>query len=258
MGVRESTQLGVSRSATALSSFIVCNTNIIEAACSNNVKNYLFCGSINQYPPYSIRKEDDVWKGLPASQDRYVGMAKRIGEIQAEAFSKQYNWKAVRLIRPSNVYGPYDNFDPKTAHVIPSLIHKALNSKNGLLNVAGNGSAIRDFIYVADVVDAILLITRSKEINFPFNIGSGQGTSIKKIVKIIVKNLQDKKINIKWDNLKPTGDKKRVLDISRARKKLNFSPKIKIEEGIKKTINWYKENSEIGFRLGRAYDKKIR
>ena len=103
MGVRESTQLGISRSASAFSAFLICNTNIIESSCLNNVKNYLFCGSINQYPNLANRKEDDVWKGLPSAQDRYVGLAKRIGEIQAEAYSKQYRWSAVKIIRPSNV-----------------------------------------------------------------------------------------------------------------------------------------------------------
>ena len=104
-----------------------------------------------------------MWAGLPSAQDRYVGMAKRIGEIQAEAYSNQYNWKAVKIVRPSNVYGPFDNFDPKTAHVIPSLIYKAATSSNGILNVAGDGSAIRDFIYVDDVVDGILLALKSNK-----------------------------------------------------------------------------------------------
>ena len=258
MGVRESTQLGISRSASALSAFLVCNTNIIESACINKVKNYLFCGSINQYPPISVRKEDDVWQGLPAAQDRYVGMAKRIGEIQAEAFSKQFNWKAVRIIRPSNVYGPYDNFDPKTAHVIPSLIHKAINTQKRILNVAGDGSAIRDFIYVDDVVDGILTLLKSKKINIPFNIGSGNGTSIKNLVKIIIKNLKNKNLKIKWDTTKPTGDKKRILSIKRAKKYLKFKPKIILDNGIKKTINWYLNNRDVGFNLGRSYDKKYK
>ena len=258
MGVRESTQLGITRSASALSTFLVCNTNIIESACINKVKNYLFCGSINQYPPIPVRNEEDVWRGLPSAQDRYVGMAKRIGEIQAEAYSKQFNWNAVRIIRPSNVYGPYDNFDPKTAHVIPSLIHKALNSTNGFLKVAGDGSAIRDFIYVEDVVEAILLVIKSKETNIPFNIGSGKGISIKELVKIIIKNFKNKKITIKWDKKKPTGDKKRVLNISRAKKRIKFFPKTNIQEGIKKTIIWYTQNTNLGLKLGRTYDKKVK
>lgn len=258
MGVRESTQLGISRSASAFSAFLICNTNIIEAACSHKIGNYLFCGSINQYPPLPIRKEDDVWAGLPSAQDRYVGMAKRIGEIQAEAYSNQYNWKAVKIVRPSNVYGPFDNFDPKTAHVIPSLIYKAATSSNGILNVAGDGSAIRDFIYVDDVVDGILLALKSNKKNIPFNIGSGKGTSIKNLVNIINKNISNKNLKVKWDISKPRGDLKRVLDISRAKKLLNFFPKTNLETGIKKTINWYLANKMSGYKLGRTYDKKYK
>ena len=163
MGVRESTQLGISRSATALSAFLICNTNLLDNACKNKVKNYLFCGSINQYPPLKVRNEDSVWNGLPSQQDKYVGLAKRIGEIQADAYANQFNWKVTKIVRPSNVYGPYDNFNPSTAHVIPSLIYKAHKLKNnGILEIAGDGSAIRDFIYVDDCVDGILKALMSK------------------------------------------------------------------------------------------------
>jgi GDP-L-fucose synthase len=257
MGVRESTQLGTSRSATALSAFLICNTNLLDNACKNKIKNYLFCGSINQYPPIKIRNEDSVWNGLPSQQDKYVGLAKRIGEIQADAYSKQFDWNVVKIIRPSNVYGPYDNFNPTTAHVIPSLIHKACRlKKNGILNIAGDGSAIRDFIYVEDCVQGIIKVLISKHVNTPFNIGSGVGTSIKKVVEIILEHFKYKNLKVKWNKNLPTGDDVRILDIKRAKKYLKFKCNHDLNEGIKKTVDWYVKNEIVGFKLGRTYDKK--
>lgn len=257
MGVRESTQLGVSRSATALSAFLICNTNLLDNACKNKVKNYLFCGSINQYPPLKIRKEDSVWNGLPSQQDKYVGLAKRIGEIQADAYANQFDWKVTRIVRPSNVYGPYDNFDPSTAHVIPSLIYKAHKLKNnGTLEIAGDGSAIRDFIYVEDCVDGILKALMSKKINYPFNLGSGRGASIKSLVQIILKVFKHKNLKIKWNKNLPTGDDVRILDTTRAKKFLKFKCDYNLENGIKNTVEWFLKNEKVGYKLGRTYDKK--
>lgn len=257
MGVRESTQLGISRSATALSAFLICNTNLLDNACKNKVKNYLFCGSINQYPPLKIRHEDSVWNGLPSQQDKYVGLAKRIGEIQADAYANQFNWKVTKIVRPSNVYGPFDNFNPSTAHVIPSLIYKAHKLKNnGTLEIAGDGSAIRDFIYVEDCIDGILKVLMSNKINFPFNIGSGSGTSIKSLANVILKEFKHKNLKIKWNKSLPTGDDVRILDINRAKKNLKFNCRYNIKNGIENTITWFLNNEKVGYNLGRTYDKK--
>ena len=217
MGIRESTQLGVKKSATAMSAFLICNTNIIQASCKNNVDSYLFCGSINQYPPLELRREDDLWEGLPSANDKYVGVSKRIGELQAEAYSKQFNWDAVKIVRPSNVYGPLDNFNPNTAHVIPSLIHKIFNQNNGELKVAGDGSALRDFIYVDDLVDGILSVIEKGDTNLPFNLGSGVGVSIREVVETILE-FTNSKLKIVWDTTLPTGDKKNFRYIKSQRK----------------------------------------
>ena len=257
MGVRESTQLGISRSATALSAFLICNTNLLDNACKNNIKNYLFCGSINQYPPLKIRKEDSVWDGLPSQQDKYVGLTKRIGEIQADAYSKQFNWNVVKIVRPSNVYGPFDNFNPSTAHVIPSLIYKAHKLKNnGTLEIAGDGSAIRDFIFVEDCVNGMLSAIVSKKTNFPFNLGSGNGITIKSLVEIILKYFKHKNLKIKWNKNLPTGDDVRILDIDRAKKYLKFKCHHSLEDGIENTVEWFINNEKTGYKLGRTYDKK--
>ena len=257
MGIRESTQLGIKRSATAMSAFLTCNTNIIQSACSNKVKNYLFCGSINQYPPLEIRKEDDVWNGLPAANDKYVGVSKRVGELQAEAYSNQYGWDAVKIVRPSNVYGPFDNFDPETAHVIPSLIHKSFSLDGEKLIVAGDGSAIRDFIFIDDLVDGIFSVLEKGKTNYPYNLGSGIGSSIKEVVNSIIE-CSKKKINVSWDSSLPSGDKKRVLDISRAKNELNFFTNHTLKDGIQKTIDWYLKNKDLAYKYGKTYDKKYK
>lgn len=255
MGIRESTQLGIKKSGTAMSAFLECNTNIIQAACLNKVGTYLFCGSINQYPPLAIRHEDSVWDGLPSANDRYVGVSKRVGELQAEAYSKQFNWDAVKIIRPSNVYGPMDNFDPETAHVIPSLIYKFFYNKNDVLNVAGDGSSIRDFIYIDDLIQGILLVLENGKVNRPYNLGSGVGHTIKEVVKFI-SNFDSSKIEIKWDTEKPSGDTKRILDISRAKKEIAFKPTMGLQEGINTTMKWFLKNKKLAFNFGRTYDKK--
>jgi len=257
MGIRESTQLGVKKSATAMSAFLLCNTNIVQSACLNDVKIYLYCGSINQYPPFEVRREEDLWNGLPSANDKYVGISKRVGELQAEAYSKQFNWNAVKIVRPSNVYGPFDNFDPETAHVIPSLIHKLFNCKNNKLNVAGDGTAIRDFIFIDDLIDGILKVIENGEFNQPFNLGSGMGVSIKYLIDTILK-IVNKNIEVKWDTSLPSGDSKRVLDISKARKKINFKPSFSLEKGLKVTIEWYLNNKDLAYKYGRTYDKEYK
>ena len=143
-------------------------------------------------------------------------------------------------MRPANVYVPYDNFDPENAMVIPSLIKRAKDGEDPLV-VWGDGSPIRDFIHAKDVARGMMLAL-DKGYNLPIKLGSGTGWSIKELVEIIVNNL-DKKPQIIWDTTKPSGDKKRLMNIKRA-KSLGWEPKVSLSEGIKETMNWYKENKE--------------
>ena len=148
--------------------------NLMEAARRNKIENYLFTSSIGVYSPKSKFLEDDVWKTFPSENDKYAGWAKRICELQSEVYEIQYNWKNISVVRPANVYGPYDNFDINNAMVIPSLINKALNAKK-TLKVWGDGKNIRDFIFSSDVADGMLLSVKNK-INYPINLGSGKNT----------------------------------------------------------------------------------
>ena len=184
-GVKGSPKMTMEQPASFFFNTLSFSLNMMEAARRRGVKNYLFTSSIGVYAPSNIFREDDVWKTFPSKNDKFAGWAKRMSELQSEAYEIQYKWKGVSIARPANVYGPYDNFDIRNAMVIPSLINKALNSKK-ILKVWGDGSTIRDFIHSRDVARAMLLLVK-KKISQPINVGSGKKVSIKQIVKIIQK-----------------------------------------------------------------------
>ncbi len=249
MAVKGNTQIGVSRAASAYVPFLLCNTNMMEAAFRSGVQRYLFVGSIGEYPALDVRHEDDVWNGPPQANDRFMGIAKRAGEIQAEAYLCEHGWDAVRIVRLSNVYGPYDDFDPRTAHVIPSLIRRMIDGEDPI-TVAGDGSAIRDFIYLEDVVEGMLLALANAPACVPVNLGSGRGHSIREVAETIAE-LVPRRPRIRWDPVRPTGDRMRVLAVERASKLLGFEARTTLREGLKRTIEWYVGNTEIANRRGK-------
>lgn len=236
--VKGSPAMTAKKPASFFVPILTLNTNMMEAARQSGVEKYLYTSTNGVYAPAEVLYEDDVWKTFPSENDKFAGWAKRMGELQAEAYKIEYGWKDIVIVRPANIYGPYDNFDPENAMVIPSLIRRALEGENPFV-VWGDGSAVRDFIHVRDVVKGILL-AMEKSPPGPLNLGSGGGTSIKELVEIIVSNL-DEKPKVIWDTSKPSGDRKRVLDITRARK-MGFEPAVFLEEGIKEVMNWYREN----------------
>jgi len=246
--IKGNAQSGMAHVATGYVAFILCNTNMMEAAFRCGVKRYLFTGSICEYPPLEIRHEDDLWSGPPAANDRYAGIAKRAGEAQAEAYLHEFGWDAVRIVRPSNVYGPYDDFDPRTAQVIPALISRMANGEDPV-RIAGDGSAVRDFIYVEDVAEGMLLALEKAPPCFPINLGSGEGCTIKTVAEAIA-DAVPKRPRIEWDTTKPTGDRVRVLATERARSMLGFEPRTILHEGIRKTVKWYLENKDLADRRG--------
>jgi len=239
VGVKGSPKMCKEKPASFMVPMLQFNTNMMEAARLASVEWYLYTSSVGVYHPAEVFYEDDVWKTFPSENDKFAGWAKRIGELQAEAYEIQYGLKNISIVRPANVYGPYDNFDPENAMVIPSLIRKA--HENDILEVWGDGSPIRDFIHARDVARGMMYMVEN-EVSEPVNLGSGTGVAIKQIVDIIVDNI-NKHVSIKWDPTKPAGDKKRILDMSRA-KSHGFETKINIEEGIRETINWFSENKE--------------
>jgi len=241
VGIKGSPKTVEEKPASYFVPTILFNTNMMEAARQCGVERYMFTSTIGVYSPAEIFYEDDVWKTFPSEKDRFAGWAKRIGELQAEAYKIEYGWNKISIVRPANVYGEYDNFDSENAMVVPSLIKRVVNKEDPLI-VWGDGSPIRDFIHAKDVASG-MIITMESGLTQPVNLGCGNGYSIKELVNIILKNT-DYKPEVRWDITKPMGDKKRLMDISRA-KSIGWAPKITLEEGIKRTINWYIQNREI-------------
>lgn len=253
-GIKGSPKLSQKQPASFFVPTISFNTNMMEAARRQKVLRFLYTSSIGVYAQAEVFHEDDVWKTFPSENDRFPGWAKRMGELQAEAYKIEYGWDKISIVRPANVYGPYDNFDPKTAMVIPSLINRAMVGEDPL-TVWGDGTPIRDFIYCEDVAEGMMLAVE-KGINIPVNLGSGKGVTIKQIAEIIVKNVPGGPVKIIWNKSKPKGDAKRLMDISRAKKLLGFKPKYSLEEGIKETIKWYMKNKDnLDKRYNAFYEK---
>lgn len=238
-GVKGSPKMAMEQPKDFMVPMLQFNTNMMEAAFRSNVDWYLYTSSVGVYSPAEVFFEDTVWSTFPSPNDKYAGWAKRIGELQAETYKIQHSWDKVSIVRPANVYGLYDNFNPKNAMVVPSLIRKA--QENNVLEVFGDGSQIRDFIYADDVARGMVHAVKNK-ITQPMNLGSGKGFAIKEIVDIVVK-YSGKDIEVKWLTDAPGGDKIRLFDTTRA-KLYGFESSTSLEEGIKNTTDWFINNKE--------------
>ena len=239
IGVKGSPKMTLENPASFFIPTITFSINMMEAARLSGVERYLFTSSIGVYHPAEIFNEDDVWSTFPSENDRFAGWAKRMGELQAQAYEIQYKWDKISIVRPANVYGPYDNFDPENAMVIPSLINRASSGERPL-TVWGDGSPIRDFIYSDDVADGMIEVVK-QGYNKPINLGSGSGVTIKEIATSISEKMPDE-CQIIWDTSKPSGDKMRIMNTKRA-ESLGIKPKTSLDKGIEITIEWYEEHS---------------
>ena len=252
VGVKGSPKMCKEKPASFYVPTIMFSINMMEAARQAKVERYLFTSSIGVYHPADIFNEDDVWSTFPSENDRIPGWAKRVGELQAEAYEIQYKWENISIVRPANVYGPYDNFDPENAMVIPSLISRATGGERPL-KVWGDGSPIRDFIYSKDVASGMMKVMELGY-NKPVNIGSGNGVTIQEIADNIA-NLMPDKCDVVWDKSKPSGDKIRIMSTTRA-ESLGIKPEVSLHEGIKKTIEWYNnQNVNLEDRYNAFTDK---
>lgn len=252
-GIKGSPAMTSKRPASFFVPTITFSINMMEAARRCGVERFLFTSSVGVYSPAEVFYEDDVWKTFPSPNDRFAGWAKRMGELQAEAYKIEYCWDKISIVRPANVYGPYDNFDPNNAMVIPSLIKRAMDGENPL-TVWGDGSPIRDFIHARDVALGMMLAIE-KGINEPINLGSGTGVTIKELAEIVAANVPNGPLKIVWDTTKPKGDAKRLMDMSRAHT-YGFQSQISIEQGIKETIAWYVKNCNTVNNRYNAFTEK--
>ena len=230
-GIKGSPQRTMEQPASFSVPMIQFNANMIEAAYNAGVEWFLYTSSVGVYHPAEVFKEDDVWETFPSENDWYAGWAKRIGEMNVQAYMKEHNWNKCSIVRPANVYGIDDNFG-EWSMVIPSLIKKAV--ENDKLEVWGDGSPIRDLIYAEDVAQGMIHMVENK-VTEPVNLASGTGVTIKEIAEIIA-DYFDKEII--WDTDKPMGDMKRIMDTTRA-ESYGFKAQTTLKEGIENTIEWY-------------------
>jgi GDP-L-fucose synthase len=222
---------------------IMMGVQLMEEARLAGVKKFVALGTVCCYPKFTPVpfREEDLWEGYPEETNAPYGLAKKMLLVQSQAYHQQYDFNSIFLI-PTNLYGPGDHFDPKVSHVIPALIKKVFDARDEGKNkivVWGSGRATREFLYVEDAAEAIFLATEKYDKPEPVNIGSGFEISIKDLVELICK-LCDFKGRIIWDTTKPDGQPKRKIDNSRAYKGFGFKAKTDFEEGLKRTISWYR------------------
>ena len=221
---------------------LMMGTNVLHESWKAGVKKVTAIGTVCSYPktPPVPFKEDNLWDGYPEETNAAYGLSKKMLLVQAEAYRQQYGFNAIVLL-PVNLYGPRDNFNLETSHVIPAFILKCLDAKeHGKDEVVmwGDGSPTREFLYIEDAARGILMATEKYDGDLPVNLGSGQEIRISDLVGTMAR-LLDYKGKIVWDTTKPNGQPRRLLDVSRAREKFGFSAEVKLDEGLRRTIEWY-------------------
>ncbi len=221
---------------------LMMGVQMIEQGRLFNIEKFVAVGTVCAYPKFTPVpfKEDDLWNGYPEETNAPYGLAKKMLLVQSQAYRQQYGFNSIFLL-PANLYGPEDNFDPEFSHVIPALIKKvfdAKQNKEGHIEVWGTGKATREFLYVNDAAEGIVLATERYSKNVPVNLGVGFEISIKELVVLICR-LAGFDGEIKWDASKPDGQPRRMLDTKRAFQEFGFSASTKLEEGLKRTIEWY-------------------
>lgn len=215
---------------------------MIEAARQENVGKCVIAGTICAYPKFTPVpfKEENLWEGYPEETNAPYGLAKKMLLVQSQAYRQQYGFNSIYLL-PVNLYGPGDNFDPLSSHVIPALIRKFIEARNQgkpSVEVWGTGTASREFLYVDDAARGLILAAERYNKPDPVNLGSGMEITISDLV-LLIGELTGFTGKIHWDTTKPDGQPKRCLDVSRAKREFGFEARTSFKEGLKKTIDWY-------------------
>ena len=226
---------------------LMMGVELMHQAYQRGVGKFTAIGTVCAYPKFTPVpfREEDLWIGYPEETNAPYGLAKKMMLVQSDAYRRQYGFNSIYLL-PVNLYGPRDNFNLETSHVIPALIRKALEAQDcgdKELVVWGDGSPTREFLYVEDAADGIVAATESYNDSEPVNLGSGYEIPIKDLAELIQK-LTGFEGKLVWDTDKPNGQPRRGLDVTRAKEKLGWEAKVGFEEGLRRTIEWYKENRE--------------
>jgi GDP-L-fucose synthase len=222
---------------------LMMGVQLMEEGRRAGLEKFVAVGTVCAYPKFTPVpfREDDLWNGYPEETNAPYGLAKKMLLVQAQAYREQYGFKAIYLL-PVNLYGPGDSFDPAKSHVIPALIKKCLDAVergDREIEVWGTGSASREFLYVDDCAQAIVLATERYEKPDPVNLGAGREISIKALVELIAA-LTGFRGTICWDTSKPDGQPRRCLDVSRAEREFGFRAQTSFEYGLRRTVDWYK------------------
>ncbi|MFB3765645.1 MAG: GDP-L-fucose synthase family protein [Methanotrichaceae archaeon] len=220
---------------------------LMEAARLEGVGKFVAVGTVCAYPKFTPVpfSEDNIWNGYPEETNAPYGLAKKMLLVQSQSYRQQYGFNSIYLL-PVNLYGPGDNFDPESSHVIPALISKfskAVSTGSRVVEAWGTGLASREFLYVDDAARGIVKASESYNKPDPVNLGSGKEISIRDLVELIAR-LTGFEGDIKWDTARPDGQPRRCLDVSRAKKEFGFEAEMGFEEGLLRTITWYKEHYE--------------
>ncbi len=237
-GIKGSIEVTKAKPASFFVPLLMFNTNVLEACRQNKVNKVVYTSSIGAYASAEVFNESENPDGPP--MDMFPGWAKRMAEMQIQAYRIQYGLDNYSIVRPCNVYGPGDNFDPDNAMVIPSLMCRIYRKEDPVL-IWGDGEAVRDFAYSRDVAEGTILAIYYGTKGQFVNLGSGRGYSIKELVETLGSFLN---FNYSFDTTKPSGFPKRVMDITLARKMIDYDPSTSLLEGLKKTWDWFVQNNE--------------
>ena len=238
-GIKGSIEVTKTKPASFFVPLLQFNTNVLEACRLNNVKKVVYTSSVGAYPSAEVFTEDMGMRDQP--MDMFPGWAKRMAEMQIEAYKIQYGLNNFSVVRPANIFGPGDNFDPNNAMVIPTLMYRIYSGEDPVV-VWGDGSAIRDFAFSRDVAEGIILALHYGTGVYPFvNLGSGVGITIKELIEALHSFID---FNYKFDTTKSSGFPKRVMDISYAKKQIHYNPTTSLIDGLKETWEWFKQNQD--------------
>jgi GDP-L-fucose synthase len=221
---------------------LMMGVQLIEQARLHEVKKFVAAGTVCAYPKFTPTpfREEDLWNGYPEETNAPYGLAKKMMLVQSQSYREQYGFNSIFLL-PANLYGPGDNFDPESSHVIPALIRKCIEARNTgqpFVEAWGTGSASREFLYVEDCAEALLRAAALYNESQPVNIGTGREIKISELLQLIAR-LARFEGEIRWQSDKPDGQPRRRLDVSLAREKFGFQARTSLEEGLRTTIEWY-------------------
>lgn len=224
---------------------LMMGAQLIEQSRLYGLEKFVAIGTICSYPKFTRVpfKEQDLWKGYPEETNAPYGLAKKMMLVQSQAYRQQYGFNSIFLL-PVNLYGPYDNFDLQTSHVIPAIIRKCVDgikTNSPSITLWGSGHVTREFIYVEDAAEGIVRAAESYNASDPVNIGSGEEITIRDLADLIRKETGYQG-TFKWDTSKPDGQPRRRLDTRKAYENFGFKAQTKLPEGIRKTIQWYQES----------------